>query len=310
MRASAPVYDRAPSRELLALVSPGGLLAPLVELASREVNGHYHDVHFRPKEQVHVYRGRTRLIRVERPVDGRVNLTANDAYTRQPGSKGLFRQWSVDEAGLAETLNHYLSTVKVGRSWITGEAIVQEGWARIQDPWIPFDREGVLGGLHDRGADFPAVGEAQSALNALARSNRWPPPEATGFAIDQLAIDPQGRLVLLELKDASKSNDKVYYSPFQLLQYVWEWHGALSTVRANLQAVIDARVAVGLTPLDVPPLSGGIRAAVGFGFKTPGSDTKRNYAEVLKVVNRHLPDRVMPVETWTFSSTGPTRLEI
>ena len=142
---------------------------------------------------------------------------------------------------------------------------MQDQWSRVNFPWTPFDREGVLGGSHRTGRDFSQVKAAQAELNNLATDQGWPAPSATGTAVDQLAVDPEGRLVLLELKDAGKSSSEVYYSPFQLLQYVWEWNEALGAERSNLQAVIDARVEVGLTAVGVPLLQGGIRAAVGFG---------------------------------------------
>ena len=194
----------------------------------------------------------------------------------------------------------------MNQSFTGGEGTVQEQWARVREPWIPFDWEGVLGGSHKKGADFPALGEAHSDLNDLAQSSGWPLAKSTAMSIDQLAIDPQGRLVVLELKDASKTNAEVYYAPFQLLQYVWEWHGALEAVRNGLQAVINARVAVGLTPRGVPPLTGGIRASVGFGPDRRSPELKRRYEMVLEVVNQHLPDGVGPIETWAFTDTGPS----
>ena len=306
MTTPTPVYDRAPSQELQELLLPGGFLAPLVELAGRQVSGHYHDVQLRTKDEVHVYRGHTRLVSAGRLPDGGLNLTAHSAYTKQPGARDFLRKWQANETGFNDALSHYLSAVKVNQSFILGEAKIQEQWSLVREPWIPFDREGVLGGSHNKGADFPAIREANSDLDALARSSGWPLTKATGMSIDQLAIDPQGHLVLLELKDASKTPSEIYYSPFQLLQYVWEWHDALEAVRNHLQAVINARVAVGLTPPSVPPLTGGIRAAIGFGPDLRSAEVKRRYAIVLEVVNRHLPEGVQPIETWALTDTGPS----
>lgn len=304
MTTPIPVYDRAPSRKLQELLSPGGFLAPLVELAGQQVSGYYHDVQLRTNDEVHVYRGHTRLVTAKRVPDGGLNLTAHSAYTKQPCAGDVLRKWRSDEPGFDEALYRYLSEVKVNSSFTLGEAKIQEQWSLVREPWIQFDREGVLGGSHNKGADFPAITDAKSELDILARSKGWPLTKATGMSIDQLAIDPQGRLVLLELKDASKTTVEVYYSPFQLLQYVWEWYAALESVRNGLQAVIDARVAVGLTPPSVPPLSGSIRAAVGFGPDLRSSEVKRRYGMVLEIVNRHLPDGVEPIETWACTDTG------
>ena len=57
-----------------------------------------------------------------------------------------------------------------------------------------------------------------------------------------MAVDPEGRLVAIELNEASSRDQKVYYAPLQLLQYVWEWHYAARSVLDDVQALIDVRV--------------------------------------------------------------------
>ena len=306
MTTPAPIYDRAPSWELQELLHPDGFLSPIAKLAGVVVGGHHHDVHFRANNGVHVYRGLTRLITVTKPSDGRVRLTAHSSYRNQPCARNFLRSWSLSESGFSEELDRYLLGVKVSPSFILKEGSIQEQWSRVEFPWIPFDREGVLGGFHLIGRDFPKVQAVLGELTSTARANGWPSLDATGSEIDQLAIDPAGKLVLLELKDASSGGtDKVYYSPFQLLQYVWEWHAALEAVRDNLQDVINARVAVGLAPTGVPQLHGGIRAAVGFGSDNRSEEVKRRYQTVLNIVNQHTPEGVGPIETWAFNSSGP-----
>ena len=135
--------------------------------------------------------------------------------------------------------------------------------------------------------------------------DQWAKPSKGGKELDQLAVDPAGRLVLIELKDGSKRSE-VYYAPFQLLQYVWEWHAALGAVWSDLQKLIGARVALGLAPQDAPRLNGGIRAVVGFGRDTRSDEVKRRYRKVLDVANEHLPPGVGPIETWEITDTWPT----
>ena len=137
---------------------------------------------------------------------------------------------------------------------------------------------------------------------------RLPKP---GREVDQLAIDPEGRLVVIELKDASSKAQEVHYAPLQLLQYVWEWHCALKHVRGDVQQLIDARVELGMTPRSIPPLTRGIRPIVGFGPDCRSEKVKRRYEEVLKVVNAHLPPVSLPIETWAFEdgAVGPQPVE-
>ena len=110
--------------------------------------------------------------------------------------------------------------------------------------------------------------------------------------------------MLLELKDASKRNAEIYYSPFQLLQYTWEWQNELEHVLAALQKVIEARKRLGLASKDTHDLKGGIRPAVGFGSDARSSEVRRRYEMVLEVANNHLPEGIARIETWEYTDVG------
>ena len=301
-------YDRAPSEHLRELLAPGGFLGPLINLRERQVAGLRLDVHLRANDEVHVYCGLTRLMVVRRSVDGTVVVTADLAYRKQDCDAQFFKEWNGTESNeFAEALEAYLRGVNVRPSFTAGEGKVQALWSRVTEPWIPFDREAVLGG---RSRESQALRAARTELEDLAATQsksagprgKWSPPPSGGREIDQLAVDADGRLALLELKDASAGNAPVYYTPFQLLQYVWEWHDALECVRGRLQDLIDARVALGLTPGPVPRLTGGIRAAVCFGEDLRTEEVRRRYELVLDVANRHLPPCVPRMETWALES--------
>ncbi len=306
----APTYERAPSEELKSLLAPGGFLAPLLELNRQAIGGHGHDVHLGRNDEIQVYRGQTRVLTVRRRRDGGVNVTADAAYTLQPCARGLFRRWRAGESGFGEALTAYLRGVKVAARWTAGEGAVQQQWSRVTKPWVPFDREAVLeyaSQAHRAEATaFPEIEAALGKLTGIVRAHRWAAPKSGGRELDQLAIDQDERLVLIELKGDKSSAD--YYTPFQLLQYVWEWYSALDAVRGNLQTLIDARVAVGLTPPDVSRLTSGIRAAIGLGYDTRTPEVKRRYGVVLNIVNQHLPPDVDPIETWEYADTGPRRV--
>ncbi len=305
-------YNRVPSQELLALVKPGKFLAPLVELNEREVSGTKLDVHFRLDDEIHVYCGLTRLLtarRLKRP-DGNVSVKAYDTYTRQPCSEGLFRRWLEGEHGLSDKIDTYLESVKINSRFTRGEGAVQSQWSQIADPWVPFDREAELEyeSIEHRAeaTRFPQVKAAFDIILVEAWQRGWKAPEMGARKVDQLAVDLSGQLTLIELKNApAGGKDKVYYAPFQLLHYVWEWHSALEANRLGLQDLIDARMDLGLTRPDVPRLTGGIRAVVCFGHDTRSVEVARRYNTVLDIVNRHLPPGVSPVETWQHTDEGP-----
>ena len=304
-------YNRAPSEGLLALLKPGGFLAPLVGLNEREVNGTKLDVHFRPDDEIHVYCGLTRILtarRLKRP-DGIIKIKAHDSYTKQPCAEGLFRRWLGVEEELGEKIDSYLSEVDVNPRFTLGEGAVQARWSLVAKPWVPFDREVELEyesvEHREEARRFPQVKAAFDIIQSEALQRGWKSPEKGARKVDQLAVDPSGQLTLIELKNASASGkDKVYYAPFQLLQYVWEWHCALKIVRASLQDLIDTRMEVGLTGADIPRLTRGIRAAVGFGSDTRSTEVVRRYNAVLEIVNRHLPPGVSPIETWQHTDEG------
>ena len=268
-------YSRAPSEELLALLKPGGFLAPLIELNEREVNGTKLDVHFRLDDEVHIYCGLTRIItarRLKRP-NGIISIKAHDSYAKQSCAEKLFVRWLGGEHDLSEKIDTYLDCVKVNSSLTKGEGAVQSQWSQVTEPWVPFDREAELEyeSIEHRteAMKFPQVEAAFDIIQVESRQRGWKAPETGARKVDQLAVDPSGQLTLIELKNASAGGkDKVYYAPFQLLQYIWEWHSALESVRLGLQDLIDVRMELGLTLPDVPRLTEGIRAVVSFGHDT------------------------------------------
>ena len=308
MHTIARSYDRAPSTELQSALLNGPLVA-LLGLGKRKVQGCHLDVHLRRKEEVHVYCGRTKLV-TARLVGGReIRVSAHKTYSDQDCGRDLFGAWSTDrseEQAFETALTTYLDNVSVGRQWIDGEGLVQTAWSRVTEPWVPFDREAVLAyeSTNDAklGRTFERVKMTHAAVDEIATSGKWAKTSESGGEVDQLAVDPAGRLVIVELKDASKSD--VYYAPIQLLQYVWEWHSVFPEIRGSLQELLTARVGLGLSPASVPKIGEGIRAVVGFGADERSDEVKRRYAKVVEVANAHLPDGVPAIETWAL---GPTR---
>ena len=260
-------------------------------------------MHFRANDEVQVYCGLTRILNVRRNRNSTVNVSAHQAYRRQDCAEAILRQWATPKVEeFREALNAYVSRVKVDERHTAREGRIQALWSRIIHPWTPFDREAVLSystkDQSEEARKFDQIDLARTELEKCSKQRDWAKPPSGGREVDQLAIDSEGRLVLVELKDASVSSASVYYTPFQLLHYVWEWHDALESVRSQLQDLLDARVALGLTPGPVPRLTGGIRAAVGFGCDIRTEEVKSRYEQVLGVVNRHLPRGVSPMETW------------
>ena len=315
LTASSPSYDRTPSDEVKRLLSPGGFLESLPALNQRRVAGAELDVHLRVGDEVQVYCGLTRLLDARRTGAGTVVVSANATYRTQDCARDVFGSWNPDgPEEFNRFLDAYLENVSVNRRHVASEGKVQSLWSRVTEPWVPFDREAVLRySPPGRSPDVDGSAQidlARAELQHLVESDGWDDLSGVGNKLDRLAVDPEGHLVLLELKNAGAGPASVFYSPYQLLHYVWEWHSALETVRPQLQDLIDARVALGLTPAGVPKLTGMVRPALGFGPDRRSAEVKRRYAEVLRVVNQYLPPEVSPIETWVIEDdAAPAQLE-
>lgn len=304
-------YARAPSDALRELLGPAGFLAPL--LAPRVVAGLPLDIHLREQGHIKVYCGLTGILDAGL-TRGRVRITAHPTYVAQGCGAELFRTWSTDEPDFAAALERYYGGVVVGARWIVGEGAVQAAWSAVCDPWHPIDREAVLGyadaATRTRTRGATAVAAAWAELDPVRLAGRWPPPSVKDAAeLDQLGIDADGRLVLIELKDAAAtSKSGMFYAPLQLLQYVHEWSAAYEVVRGDLNRLRDARIALGLSTPALPALSGGLRPVIGFGEDVRTAEVRARFDAVLAIANRHLPSGVPPIEVWAISQGRPKRL--
>ena len=327
-----PTYDRVPGPEMQALLRKGGFLAPL--LAPRAIDGVELEAHLRPGDEVHVCCGLTCLVKARPDGEDSVWVETHATYAGQPCAEGLFRPgrrwptdkgkymrdvWTVGDVGFRGALDVFLAKVDVAPRQ-KKEGAVQARWSRVGAPWIPFDKEVAL--------SYPSVAEqrrhlaavfrqsvevAREELTALAVQDHWSLPRTPKYRLklDQIAVDPTGNLVLLEVKDAvSATASEVYYAPFQILQNVWEWHCALDALRDSVQELHDVRVKLDMTPSGAPPMTGGIRPVVGFGDDRRSLKVRERYAEALRIAKAHLPRAVPAIETWMLADGGePLRLD-
>ena len=274
------------------------------------------DVHLRRGDKLHVYCGGTRLVEVRwKDSDRHIRVDADPSYKRQPCAGSLFNSWNPGDSREFTTVLHaYLDGVAVDDKQVQGEGELQFRWSRVFDPWIPFDREAVLESrlVLTRNACAKLRNANEELSDRIESDTReWQTRTSNSKRsgeIDQLAVDPNGRLVLVELKDTENGSGSVYYAPFQLLRYVWEWYCALDSVREELNKMIDARKKLNLTSCEAFRVEGGLRAAVCFGADRRSREVRRRYCTVLEIANRHLPEGVPPIETWVFDGKNPVRL--
>ena len=301
-------YGRAPSDALLALLADGALLSPLRQPWT--VAGLPLDLQLREGDQVHLYCGLTRLLTAQ-PTRAGVRLRAHTTYTDQPCAAALFRTWAPAEPGFAQALQGYLSSVQVDPRHVNREGRVQAQWMALHEPWIPLDREAVIGrttsGARADALAAPAVHAASLAVDRLAQAEGWqrPHPPKGANELDQLAVDPQGRLVLVELKHARAS--EVVTAPLQALRYAWEWQAAQPGLLPALGRLLDARRRLGLAPPSTPDLTGDLRLAVAWGEGAPSAEVERRLRAVRRIVHDHLPPGLHEVELWSLREGRPVR---
>lgn len=299
-------YDRAPSPEFRELSR--GILAPL--LLPRRVAGLPLDAQFREGDHLGVYCGMASLVDASR-AGGRVRISAHATYSAEHPT--FFRDWAADETGFAAALDRYLGSVLISPRFIAREGTVHAAWASLRDPWMLLDREAEIGYASDDHAAaaraFPEVAAARDDVRAIPQGQKpWAQlKEHAPSGLDQLAVDPGGRLVLLELKDASAGD--VYVAPLQILQYAHEWSAAFGDLIGSLRALRTARIEVGLSPPNIPELRDSIRPVIGFGEDTRSPEVRRRFREVLKIANRHRPPDASEIEVWSVVEGVARRLE-
>ena len=145
----------------------------------------------------------------------------------------------------------------------------------------------------------PAVDEAREHLCALSEARRllpsrrdhWamPPLQKTRLELDQLAVDSTGKTGALGDQGSVRGGADGLLRSVPASANVWEWHRALNTVRSSVQELLDARMGLGLSPPDVPPITGTLRAVIAFGEDSRSTEVKRRYCEVLGIANRFYP---------------------
>ncbi len=246
-------------------------------------------------------------------------LLGTALFTPDKGSAGTRVTWHVDSPELPAAVRSYLQHLVVDSRWTDREADVQMRWAQIAGPtpWTYLDREAVLGYA---AGESPPQAPLQEAWDQLRARERGPWPASTASVreggwqaseLDQIAIDPQGDLVLIELKFCLAPAAFIYGAPLQLLEYVCAWNDALAKgpVLHQLQQLIDAKAELGLLPRGLPPLSGRLRSVVAFGaWLRPGAELHRKFWATVRVANRFLPACVPPIEVWSLEEDGVPRL--
>jgi len=287
------------------------------------------DVQFRERDEVMLYCGQTRVLCLRPKGEGFV-AHAHDTYSEQDCAVGMLRLWTSADtpSAFATALQSYLANLRVGQRWVGKEGGVQVRWLGNDAastgalPWVPIDREVVLGhGPKVEGhlLKTASMEPALEAVRSLASEEGWKAPEPlrAGNEIDQLALSHDGgRLILVELKHKSDGSGSAY-APLQVMRYVTEWAAALEGPNADeivnqVNALARAKHDAGL--LDEPPAlveHPEIQPIVAFN-EPPTDKVQGRMAKVLRTLQENVPGPAIDkLQIWSWpDGRPPERLDV
>lgn len=329
--ATTLVYDRVPSDALLSVLRQG---APRALLERRHRHPKLLDIELRhdPKQGtswVTLYAGLSSMVDL-RERNGQFWLTSAGLYQRLANFDPT---WRVRRPAAAlddiwPDVEAYLDRLQpqVPRRYTDREGKVQTTMTSggSAEYW-PVDREAQphfpsapLQKTHLDSLAAPLL----AALTATGRTDPWWPGvrdrgkfSATGPGLDLLAVDARGRLLAVEIKDATNLKG-IVFGPIQVRVYaelISRWiaqdpAGAVS----KLNHMLAIRRELGLVRDDAPKVTEEMRVvpvlAVGAGRRSPQLETRlRTTAAVIGQVSAH--ERIEPLETWLLDDDGiPSQL--
>ena len=309
-------YDRTVSSALLESLTSGPFgflprLARTQHLADLQLRGY-------PKTKrcwATLYCGLTKVLDVvER--QGSIGLRGvrqQPAWTVAWEGFRPISQWTAD----VPALEHYVDgAIRSVAARFTSEGAVQAMLCtRASVLFSVIDREAVIGfsNTAEREATYTRVRKQLHSAFPAAPVSKWLVPKSFGGELDLLAVDPAGRLLVIEIKPAS-STAGITWAPLQATFYAelfraWSTeHGTASV--DSLESMLHQRISLGLTqdpdrrlrfPIDIVPV-------VAIGGRPTAQAIERMWT-----VNSSLAEAGVgwsSLEVWTVEeSVARTRLE-
>jgi hypothetical protein len=266
-------YDRAFSENALKALLPGGPFRFMVtDLPRHNKDPYCMDLQLREKNTLMYYRGTTRLLTVQIKLNGGLHAvaTADKAYGAYPlcrdeYAKLMKRPWMAAESTeMKRAFDVYLaSAAKACRANYYREGT--EGylqnqlcceWTKPGSEWLVIDRECVIG-FDTRGEQReyydPILNPYASIRNEFQTQDKvtWGVPAGKSFGdeLDLLALDREGKVVLIELKHGGNASG-IYWGPMQILAYRDVFRKKLSEISPSLKELVRQKVALGLLSED------------------------------------------------------------
>jgi hypothetical protein len=269
-------YNRVLDSDIESLLSEGGVLRFLIADTPGLSNDPFAlDIQIREGNKLMYYHGTTRLLTLQFPKKAKrspyvVKARAARAYGKYPECchqyDDLMKDWQLSDvsefrkawqaylkAALQGAKARYYSNQKEG--YWQNRLCVEFGTQWTPDrEWVVVDRECVIG--FDCTADKDAHYEkahthamkVKGDLQVYAKE-KWGNLDKKGFGdeVDMLAIDKDGKLVVIELKHGSNARG-IYWGPLQTGVYHRAFKDAPPAVFAGVRKLITQKINLGLLP--------------------------------------------------------------
>jgi hypothetical protein len=314
-------YDRR-APELLALLDDaGGLLTALLARCGQElVDLQVRRDSFGERSWVSIYVGLTTVLDIALSAD-RFRVSAHRTHRSSGGfDPAWLEPMTLPElAEIREGLCGYLDRVipTVGARHTAKEGRVHTALCSgASDAYSVADREAAVGFRNStvKGRICDPIADAiHTAVLAAGRNEPWwpgngKPPRAFGTGLDVLAVDPAGRLLVIEAKP-SASLEGIMWGPAQVRFYAEvfaRWAHDTDDATAIIDGLTAQRRDLGLSPtaypISDPPVVVPV-LAIGDGPISPQALPR---ADAIRDVVDTLPagPGVTPVEIWRLDETG------
>lgn len=318
-------YDRKLDDKHLIHFKEGGLLNflianPLIPDQKRFKGLTEFDIQFRENNNVAVYCGLTKVLNIKFNQRGGIPFRFNSkSYSKQSCFPSI--EINTNPEQVIQAVHNYLNQMIIDDKWWKKEGIVQtqyislcsRNW-KISAPAAIFDKELVFSYKSEKVKTFlhnKYTEQINSIKNKLINNigNNWKAIKETGAEeIDLMGFSAKGNeLYIIEVKGNNASADQIYYSPFQLLYYIYQWNDALNNspkIVQNINDLVNQKKVISLLPANFPKLNEveKIIPVLAVQKKTWSDEVQNRLESTIRFINLNTNRSLLNFEIWEINN--------
>ena len=300
-------YDRLLPLKTARLIMPGGQFHWLIDFVINHSDLDFQTGKNKNESWISIYRGTSSLLKIMGRIKGykitvdkkysilcpefysnptsenfEVLLSQNKIYKNENGKNTLARYYDNHKEGFYQNLisRRYGINGKEGDSLVIVDKEVVIGFINTNV------KERIIDSIRQKYQ--PALNELQKHKGFPSKLNEY----KFGNEFDFLALDSDGNIILMELKDSSDTQ-KIYLSPFQISTYCDIYSEYISRNKDEFENVvlemIKQKQELGLlnSKWIIPSKIIGMKAALVIGGKFSNT-VNRNYKQALNLLNNYI----------------------